>query len=74
MTNLMLMTTFKERLRLAVEHSGISARALAKKAGFKSQTHISALLSSDNTNPTNGTMQKIAKAAGVSFEWLATGA
>lgn len=74
MTNLMLMTTFKDRLRLAVKHSGLSARDLARKAGFRSQTHISALLSSKREpNPTNDTMQKIASAAGVSFEWLATG-
>ena len=74
MTNLFAMTTFKERLRKAVAHSGLSGRELARRAGFRSETQISAMLSAKaDPNPTNDTMQKLASVAGVSFEWLAKG-
>lgn len=74
MTNDLAVTTFKERLRLTVELSGMNARALSKRAGFKSPTHISALLASKgDPNPTRKTLEKLAEAAGVPLEWLASG-
>lgn len=74
MANDIVVSTFKERLRLTVELSGLSERALSKKAGFKSPTHISALLASKtDPNPTRHTLERLALAAGVSLQWLASG-
>lgn len=74
MTNDVVVSTFKERLRLTVELSGMSERALSRLAGFKSSTHISALLASKHDpNPTKKTLERLAKAAGVPLQWLTSG-
>ena len=60
---------FRERLRVCADKAG-SIYALAQKAGFPANTLRRYLVDSEPTRPK---LIAIAKAAGVSVQWLATG-
>lgn len=67
------MQTLSERLKWALDQSGLSQRALSRAAGLQSQRHIGFLASGDRDNPELKTVQAIANALGVSIAWLANG-
>lgn len=64
-----LVVTFQERLKEAVERSGLSERAFSEKAGL-APSHVNTMLTLKSPNPTKKTLRKIAAAAGVSVQWL----
>lgn len=49
------------------------AQALAEAAGLKSPAHVGMMLRGDVRNPRPDTLVPVARAAGVSFEWLQRG-
>ena len=71
MTKIAVTMTLQERLAVAVQRSGLSARALSMRAGL-APSHISTLMKAKN-EPKAETIERIALAAGVSPEWLAFG-
>lgn len=60
------------RIRMARQSSGLSQEALAKLIGV-SRGAVANWECTDGAIPATGRLGKIAKATGVSFEWLATG-
>ncbi len=65
---------WKTRLRETLEARGLTYRELADRAGLKSATHVSSLLSKGGPRSPNGdTLVQIARALGVSSDWLMTG-
>ncbi len=67
------MQTLAERLKWALDKSGMSQRALGRAAGLPSNRHIGFLTSGDRDNPELNTIQAIASALNVSLDWLVNG-
>ena len=68
--------TIGDRISQILSRRGISARELGRRAGLAEQ-HISLLIGRYRKNPQThtevSTLQAVARGAGVSFNWLATG-
>lgn len=65
---------WKDRLRERLKARGWTYRELAEKAGLKSETHVSSLLAASGPRSPNGeTLVRLARALGVSSDWLMTG-
>jgi transcriptional regulator with XRE-family HTH domain len=60
------------RLHWARELTGLSGRQLAARAGLH-PTHVGLIESGERPKPSGGTVAKLARALGVSMEWLQTG-
>lgn len=67
------MQTLAERLKWALDESGLSQRGLARAAGLQSERHIGFLVNGERDNPELKTLQAIAAALGVTVGWLANG-
>jgi transcriptional regulator with XRE-family HTH domain len=65
---------WQSRVRVALECSKLSMRALSEKAGF-SPTYVSALLRGeiDKRGPSANSLRRIAAAAEVDQDWIVTG-
>mgnify|MGYP003766576231 FL=1 len=66
------MRTLGARLRWAREKSGISARRLDELAGL-SPGHTSAIESERRLDPSTSTVAALARALGISLDWLVDG-
>ena len=71
------MSTLAERLKLAMsavppDNKPVSAYALWHKSGV-SQSHIGRLLKGQRASPKPHTLDRLARALGVRYEWLAQG-
>lgn len=63
-----------ERLRMVLDQTGLAAQTLSKKAGL-APGHVGLIVTGKvKGGVTPETMRRIAEAAGVDYEWLATGA
>jgi transcriptional regulator with XRE-family HTH domain len=51
----------------------MSARQLAIRAGLESETHVGLIEHAKRKTPSGETIAKLARALGVSMEWLQTG-
>jgi len=69
------MTPFQKRLQWLVDHKADGNMSkLAKMAGLKGRTHVSAMIREDDPRDVAlSTIEKLARAAGVSPAWLAFG-
>jgi len=67
-----VMAGLADRMREARERTGLSARALDKKADI-TPGHTTAIESGGRANPAAETLRKLAAALGVSIDWLMTG-
>jgi transcriptional regulator with XRE-family HTH domain len=73
------MTTLAERLRWVLDHQHApngdpwTPKALSRAAGL-GESHVGQIASGTVTDPRGTTLEKIARAAGVSHAWLASGA
>jgi len=73
------VTTLASRIEWVLEHtrrhdgSKWTARALSEEAGLGSPAHVGMIKRGEAKNVRSETIEAIAKACGVSFEWLATG-
>jgi hypothetical protein len=69
-------TTLADRLRMILDHKGWSARRLGREAGI-AQTHPAAVIAKFDADPDasveTSTVEAMARAAGVSRDWLLTG-
>lgn len=69
--------TLEERILWILEHRGLNQRELSIKAGLSSPSHVGTLLTRLRKNPDReadvGTLRALAKAGGVSYEWLSSG-
>lgn len=66
-------TTLRERLQRVIAMRSIAASALSKKAGL-APGHVGLILSGNiKGNVQTDTLEALARAADVSYEWLATG-
>ena len=63
---------FKENLKSELEYSGMLVKELAARSGVKKKT-IDSYLATNSYSPSVETAVKIAKALGVSVEYLVTG-
>jgi transcriptional regulator with XRE-family HTH domain len=63
---------FKENLKLQLEYSGMLVKELAARSGVKKKT-IDSYLSAQSYIPSAESAVRIAKALGVSVEYLVTG-
>lgn len=66
-------TTIAARLRWARLAAGLEPRELSKRAGLKSSTHVGLIEAEFRRAPAGATIAKLARALGVSMEWLQTG-
>lgn len=66
------MPTFADRIREILAENQWPARELGRRAGL-AETHISAMLKPDY-DPRLSTLAAVADAAGVTLQWLASGA
>jgi transcriptional regulator with XRE-family HTH domain len=67
------MSSLAERLQWVLDHRGLTAHALSKKAGLAGG-HVGLIITGKAGKRTAGkTLEQIAKAANVSLQWLATG-
>ena len=67
-----MATSLADRLRMVLEHTGLSPYDLSKRAGL-SGSHVANIIERDARRTSTETIEKIAKAAGVSEEWLRKG-
>lgn len=72
MSDLNTISGLSDRLRIARERAGLSARALGRAAGLGTRT-ISLLESGARPDPRRSTIEAISKTLGVSLEWLLLG-
>lgn len=66
------MRTLGERLRMARELAGLSARALDEAAGL-TPGHSAAIESERRLDPNSSTVTALARALGVTTDWLLDG-
>jgi transcriptional regulator with XRE-family HTH domain len=66
------MTTLKARLKHILLEKGWSQRELAKRAGV-SKNYVQTLISGQTARPSAEKLDKIAKTAGFSYDWLSRG-
>lgn len=65
---------WKDRLRGRIKELGLTHREVAERAGLKSPTHVSTMLSDKGPkNLTGSTATKLARALDVSADWLLEG-
>lgn len=65
---------WKDRLRERIRELGLTHREVAERAGLKSPTHVSTMLSDKGPkNLTSSTATKLARALEVSADWLLEG-
>lgn len=65
---------WKTRLRALLKERGWTSRELAERAGLRSETHVASLLSRSGPRSPNGdTLVQLARALGVSSDWLMSG-
>lgn len=65
--------TISDRIKHILATTGLSERALAKKAGLTSSSHINVLIRRGGEGASVATLRKIAEAASVRLEWLMAG-
>ena len=65
--------SLKDRLRILLDATGLSAREASRLAGHSSPNHVAMILRGEITEPRIDTAGGIANAFGVSLEWLASG-
>lgn len=61
--------TWRDRLRLAVERSGVTHAEIARRAGIAPET-LSRILTAKHAHPEFATIIRIARAARVTVGWL----
>lgn len=69
---IVVMTTVKARIKTILQARGWSQRELAKKAGL-SKNYVQTLMSGHTLRPSSEKLDKIAKAAGFRYDWVARG-
>jgi len=63
----------KNRLALARGFSGLSREDLAARAGLSGPDHVAKIENGDRTRPEYRTVARLARALGISAEWLGEG-
>jgi transcriptional regulator with XRE-family HTH domain len=72
MARIVVMTSLADRVRWILRARGLSERSLGALAGV-SKSYVQTLTSGSNRNPTKSSLDKVARASGVRYDWLARG-